>query len=185
MSMYGCNYSIPRLLPSPKYFELVYNKCSRVFAVRETKPLVVESENSEATQGWYAARLQQQRELAAYGYSDIPVDPLSQLPTEVLHIIISFLDSSGLFCLSMTSQFLRETCHNAVKGNMVQLSWQKQEKDLAKVITLGSLRYGGLSLTITGTTTLFEFIVKYCCTKYCQEFRSYLFSGMGRDNSGK
>ena len=133
---YGCNYSIPRLLPSPKYFELVYNKCSRVFAVRETKPLVVESENSEATQGWYAARLQQQRELAAYGYSDIPVDPLSQLPTEVLHIIISFLDSSGLFCLSMTSQFLRETCHNAVKGNMVQLSWQKQEKDLTKVVTL-------------------------------------------------
>ena len=124
MSMYGCNYSIPRLLPSPKYFELVYNKCSRVFAVRETKPLVVESENSEATQGWYAARLQQQRELAAYGYSDIPVDPLSQLP-----YISSSVSWTPVVCsvYQMTSQFLRETCHN-----MVQLSWQKQEKGFSQ-----------------------------------------------------
>ena len=135
---YGCNFSIPRLLPSPQYFELVYNKCSQVFAVRETKPLVVNSDNSESVQGWYAARLQQQRELAAYGYGDIPVDPLSQLPTEVLHIIISFLDSSGLFCLSMTSRFLRETCYNALKGNMVQLLWQKQEKKFVKVVYASS-----------------------------------------------
>ena len=105
-----------------------------MFAVRETKPLVVNSDSSESVQGWYAARLQQQRELAAYGYGDIPVDPLSQLPTEVLHIIISFLDSSGLFCLSMTSRFLRETCYNALKGNMVQLLWQKQEKKFVKVV---------------------------------------------------
>jgi len=131
---YGCNFSISRLIPSPQYFELVYNKCSQVFAVRETNLLVVNSDNSESVQGWYAARLQQQRELAAYGYSDIPVDPLSQLPTEVLHIIINFLDSSGLFCLSMTSRFLRETCYNAVKCNMVQLLWQKQKKELFKVL---------------------------------------------------
>ncbi|XP_065915002.1 uncharacterized protein [Dysidea avara] len=100
---YGCNFSISRLQPTPAEYKLIYNKHVHKFVITEKECLIAESENSETAQGLYAARLQQQRELAAYGYSDIPVDPISQLPTEVLHIIINYLDSSGLFCLSMTS----------------------------------------------------------------------------------
>ena len=115
LNEYGCNFNISRLLPTPEGLKLMYSKHMQKFAITEK---VSNSEN---------ARQQQQRELAAYGYSDIPVDPISQLPTEVLHIIIRYLDSSSLFCLSMTSRFLRDACYDAVKGNMVQLVWQHKD----------------------------------------------------------
>ena len=126
---YGCNFSISRLLPAAEECKLIYSNHMQKFATAEKDILVMESENSAAVQGWYATRLQQQRELAIYGYDDIPVDPISQLPTEVLYTIIRYLDSTGLFCLSLTSKFLRDACHNAVKGNMVQLVWQYQDDE--------------------------------------------------------
>ena len=123
---YGCNFSISRLLPAPNETNLIYSKYLQKFAITQDS-LVPEIQSSDMVQGWYAARLQQQRELAAYGYSDIPVDPISQLPSEVLHIIVRYLDSSSLFCLSLTSRLLRDACHNAVRGNMVHLVWQRKD----------------------------------------------------------
>ena len=122
---YGCNFSISRLLPAPNETNLIYSKYLQKFAITQDS-LVPEVQSSEMVQGWYAARLQQQRELAAYGYSDVPVDPISQLPSELLHIIIRYLDSGSLFCLSMTSRLLRDACQDAVRGNMVQLVWQRK-----------------------------------------------------------
>lgn len=134
---YGCNFSIPRLLPFPPYFKLVYNKCSKVFGVvLKEGYFSAKSENTESVKGWYMTRLEQQRELAAYGYNDIATDPLSQLPIEVLRVVIGFLDSSSLFCLSLTSQKLRELCNNLIKGSMVQLIWKRHGeswKDKSKV----------------------------------------------------
>jgi len=121
---YGCNFSISRLLPAPQRTKLLFCNHMQKFVTTEKESLVPESENS--TQGWYAARLEQQRELTAYGYDDTPIDPISLLPTEVLHNIIRYLDSGSLFCLSLTSEFLRGACHNALKGNMVQLVWQHE-----------------------------------------------------------
>lgn len=138
LNEYGCNFSIPRLLPSPKYFKLMYNKCSRVFAAGlKDEYLPVRSEDTELVDGWYMTRLAQQRELAAYGYDDIPTDPLSHLPVEVFRVIITFLDSSALFCLSLTCQKLRELCGSLIKGNMVQLAWKHHGecwRDISKVI---------------------------------------------------
>ena len=85
---------------------MIYSKYLKRFTITEGEPLIPEVQNSEAV----AARLQQQRELAAYGYSDIPVDPISQLPTEVLHIIIRYLDSSSLFCLIINDQLILKRC---------------------------------------------------------------------------
>lgn len=137
LNEYGCNFSIPRLLPSPQYFELVYNKCSRVFAVMLKEEYTsAKSESSDSVKGWYMTRLEEQRELAAYGYDSIPTDPLSQLPVEVFHVVISFLDSSSLFCLALTSRRLQEVCNNLIKGNMVQLAWKHHGKgwnDASKV----------------------------------------------------
>jgi len=137
LNEHGCNFSIPRLLPSPRYFDLVYNKCSRVFAVVAKEEYIsAKCESSESVKGWYSTRLEQQRELAAYGYDDIPTDPLSQLPVEVFRVVISFLDSSSLFCLALTSHSLQEVCNNLIKGNMVQLTWKchgKSWKDSSKV----------------------------------------------------
>ena len=121
---YGCDFSISRLLPAPQRSNLMYSKHVQKFVTKEKNSLVPESENSTTANGWYATRLQQ---IAAHGYDSIPVDPVSQLPTEILHIIINYLDSASLFCLSMTSQFLRDACHNAVKGNMVQLVWKRED----------------------------------------------------------
>ena len=118
----------------------MYNKCSKVFAAALKEGYFsAKSENTEVVKGWYMTRLEQQRELAAYGYNDIPTDPLSQLPIEVFHVIIGFLDSSSLFCLTLTSQKLREVCINLIKGNMVQLAWKRHGecwKDVSKVHSL-------------------------------------------------
>lgn len=128
MIEYGCDFSIPRLLPSPQYFKLVYNKCSRVFGVALKEEYAPSRSNSEPLKGWYMSRLEQQQELAVYGYSDTPTDPLSQLPIEVFQVVISFLDSSALFCLAQTSRKLQELCNDLIKGNMVQLEWEHHEK---------------------------------------------------------
>ena len=140
LNEYGCNFSVPRLLPSPQYFELVYNKCSRVFAATlKDNYLPANYKDTGSGDGWYMTRLAQQRELAAYGYDDVPTDPLSHLPIEVFRMVISFLDSSSLFCLSLASQKLRELCHNLIKGNMVQFAWKHNGecwKDMSKVYAL-------------------------------------------------
>ena len=137
LNEHGCNFSIPRLLPSPHYFKLVYNKCSRVFAgALKEGHLFAESDTTEGVKGWYMTRLEQQRELAAYGYSDVATDPLSQLPVEVFRLLIGFLDSSSLFCLALTCHKLREVCNGLIKGNMVQLAWEYHDKcwkDISKV----------------------------------------------------
>ena len=137
LNEHGCNFSIPRLVPSQRYFKIVYNKCSRVFSASlKEEYLCMKFENTESTKGWYMTRLEQQRELAAYGYDDAPTDPLSQLPIEVFRIVISFLDSSSLFCLALASQKLGELCGDLIKGNMVQLAWKHSKdcwKDTSKV----------------------------------------------------
>ena len=137
LNEYGCNFSIPRLLPTPQYFKLVYNKCSRIFtATLKEGHLSAKPEGTETVKGWYMTKLEQQRELAAYGYSDMPTDPLSQLPIELFRLVIRFLDSSSLFCLALTCHKLHEVCNSLIKGNMVQLVWQCHEKcwkDMSKV----------------------------------------------------
>jgi len=140
LSEYGCDFKIPRLLPlSSQYFKLVYNNCSRVFAIALKEEHPAELESSVSAKGWYMNKLQQQRELAVYGYDDIPTDPLCALPTKVLHTIISYLDSSSLFCLSLTNQMLQEACQNVKNSNMVQMTWKQYEngwKESAKVTTV-------------------------------------------------
>ena len=132
MDEYGCDFKIPRLLPSPQYFKLVHNDCSGMFAVALKEEFtLLESETSEL-------KLQQQRELVAYGYDDEPTDLLCALPIEILHIIIEYLDSSALLCLSLTNQMLRETCRYLKNGKMVQVTWRRHEngwKQSLKVCT--------------------------------------------------
>ena len=129
MDTYGCNLKIPRLIPSPQYFKLVHNSCSGMFAVALKEEFVpVELESSESAKGWYLTKIQQQRELVAYGYDDEPTDLLSALPIEALYMIINYLDSSTLLCLSLTNRTLWEACHNLKNGNMVQVIW-KQHKN--------------------------------------------------------
>ena len=60
MDEYGCDFKIPRLLPSPEYFKLVHNNCSGVFAValkEEVAPFELETQDS--TIGWYITKLLQ------------------------------------------------------------------------------------------------------------------------------
>ena len=128
MDMYGCDFKIPRLIPSPQYFKLVHNNCSGMFAVtlkEEFVPLQLDS--SESPKGWYMTKLQQRRELAAYGYDDEPTDVLCALPIEALYIIINYLDSSALLCLSLTNRILWGKCHELKNGNMVQVIWKHHE----------------------------------------------------------
>ena len=138
MTDYGCDFKIQRLVPPPQYCTLVYNNCSRMFAVSLKEQYIpAELGSLESAKGWYMTKLQQQRELAAYGYDDVPTDPLCALPTEVLQLIISYLDSSALFCLSMTNQMLREMCHSVNNSSMVYMTWKQHEngwKESAKVL---------------------------------------------------
>ena len=128
MTDYGCDFKIQRLLPPSEYFTLVYNNCSRVFTVALKEQYAApELGGSESAKGWYMTKLQQQKELAVYGYDDLPTDPLCALPTEVLHLIISYLDSSALFCLSLTNQMLREVCLNVKNSSMVVVTWKQHE----------------------------------------------------------
>ena len=128
MDEYGCDFKIPRLLPSPEYFKLVHNNCSGMFAVALKEDVApFELEALESSKGWYIAKLQQQRELAAYGYDDEPTDLLCALPIEVLLMIIQYLDSSALLCLSLTNRMLWEACHNLKNGNMVEVTWKRHE----------------------------------------------------------
>ena len=128
MSSYDCSFKIQRLLPPPQYFKLVHNNCSRVFAVAlKDEYIPAELESSDCSKGWYMTKLQQQRELAVYGYDDVPTDPLCGLPTEVLHLIISYLDSSALFCLSLTNHMLWEMCHSVKNNNIVQVTWKQHD----------------------------------------------------------
>jgi len=91
---YGCNFNVPRLLPSAKCSTFVYNDCSHAFTIKPTaaeESLLAVSGSSKCT---------------ANGY---PGDLLGRLPVELLWVVMSYLDSSDLFCLSLASKFLRHT----------------------------------------------------------------------------
>ncbi|XP_065890604.1 F-box only protein 40-like isoform X1 [Dysidea avara] len=112
---YGCNFSVPRFLPSPQC-SFVFNNCSHVFTVKpitgvvaEDLPLVVYSGQQPVDNGHC-----------------VPYDLLGLLPVELLCIVLSYLDSGDLFCLSLTSRFLRNACHSMIKGNMVEMTWEHQ-----------------------------------------------------------
>lgn len=77
--------------------------------------------------GAFAAELAKKKELALYGYEqEGSLDPLGQLPLEVLVKILLYLDSLGLWCLSQVNQYLREVCQTLlVKKGMVVRRWYK------------------------------------------------------------
>ena len=123
---YGCNFSVPRLLPSPQSSVFVYNDCSHIFTVKPKTGKDLSVATVGVCSGEKYTTTCTLKQQSTYNGHGVYTDLLGQLPVELLCIVMSYLNSSDLFCLSLTSKYLRHTCHSMIKGNMVELTWKQQ-----------------------------------------------------------
>lgn len=124
---HGCNYAVVPYHLRSSDTQLNYSKEVHSFLVSSLGNIMDEMVSSE---GVFAAELAKKKELALYGYEEEgSLDPLGQLPPEVLLRILVHLDSLSLWCLSQVNQFFREVCRTLlVKKGMVLCQWYKEGK---------------------------------------------------------
>ena len=130
---YGCQFAVERLLPLPLGSKVKLDSLHHAFTVDPTEVLDVSATNQEDRGSSYLAELQKKKELALYGYySGEAMDPLSQLPSEVLVLVLGHLDSLSLLQLSQVSTHFRQLCSSLVRRRgVVEVEWQSiQRPDL-------------------------------------------------------
>ena len=128
---YGCLCAIERFLPTlatHREATVKFDVNSHTFTVGAISMPGVPME--DAVVGPYAEKIKKKKELEAYGYyADESLDPISQLPHEILAMILERLDSLSLFHLSRVNHKLRNICCRNVKlQGVVEVEWTKLER---------------------------------------------------------
>ena len=125
---YGCPFVIQRLLPRPAASRVVFDKNTHVFTM--VPPLSDVPTPFGSFEGNYMALLRKKQELSMYGYeSDEPLDPLSQLPAQIIRTVVMHLDSFSLLNLSQVSHYFRGLCSSLVRvKGVVEIDWIKEER---------------------------------------------------------
>lgn len=126
---YGCQFAVERFLPLPLRSKIKLDPLHHSFTVDPAEVLEGSPANQEGG-SWYLAELQKRKELALFGYySGEAMDPLSQLPSEVLVLVLQHLDSLSLLQLSQVNTHLRRLCSSFVRQRgIVELEWQRVQR---------------------------------------------------------
>lgn len=133
MRVFGCTHRQIRMAPNPSGASLRYLQGADCVALKRPE-YVLGGDLSETVPGVYAQQIQKKQELAHYGYGEEEesYDVLSQLPVEILMEICGYLDSLGLWNLSLVNHHIRTVCFNLVKKKgIVYHNWQRN-KDTGK-----------------------------------------------------
>ena len=125
MATCGCQHTQTSLVPGPRGTSV---------SVKLQCLFVQPPDSSSKPTGANAERLRKQRELAMYGYAvQETVDPLGQLPKEVLVNICTYLDSLALWSLSQANYYLREVCNTVMTKKGITVStWSQQNSSWVK-----------------------------------------------------
>ena len=90
---YGCQFAVERFLPFSPRSKVKLDPLHQSFTADPVEVLDLSAASQEGGSG-YLAELQKKKELALFGYyRGEPMDPLSQLPSEVLVLVLQHLDS--------------------------------------------------------------------------------------------
>ena len=152
---YGCPYRTVQYTPSGSMLD--YHSHAGSFVLRPQQ-IVVPSGSTSGSM--YEAELTRKQELAKYGYNDWEgsLDYLGQLPVEILILIMEFLDSLSLWCLSQVNQYLRSVAREvATSKGIVYMKWNKCDskwKQGPKVRCSGRCLWRGVRFTNLNSYTL-------------------------------
>lgn len=131
--MYGCTHGQNNLLPSPAGTTLNYDKENDSFLAKSPEHSSIDQSISQpAEPSQYANKIQERKELAAYGYGeedDESYDVLGQLPVEALLNVFNYLDSVTLWNMSQVNHYFRNVCFSFLvkKRGIVYLKWKKDD----------------------------------------------------------
>ena len=130
LQLYGCTFGQNTLVPSPLGSKVCYNEESDVHSIVPAESCIKADEDAALQPSSYIMNIQKKKELALYGYGDDEeeesFDILGQLPSEVLLVVISFLDSLSLWSLSQVNHYFRTLCYDMVKTKgIVYGQWEK------------------------------------------------------------
>ena len=126
---YGCQFAVERFLPFSPRSKVKLDPLHQSFTADPAEVLDLSAASQEGGSG-YLAELQKKKELALFGYyRGEPMDPLSQLPSEVLVLVLQHLDSLSLLQLSQVNAHFRQLCSSLVRQRgIVELEWQRVQR---------------------------------------------------------
>ena len=125
---YGCQFAVERFLPFSPRSKVKLDPLHQSFTADPAEVLDLSAASQEGGSG-YLAELQK-KELALFGYyRREPMDPLSQLPSEVLVLVLQHLDSLSLLQLSQVNAHFCQLCSSLVsQRGIVELEWQRVQR---------------------------------------------------------
>ena len=126
---YGCQFAVERFSPLPLGSKVKLDSLHQSFTVDPVEVLDASAAEQEGGSS-YLAELQKRKELALFGYyCGESMDPLSQLPSEVLVLVLQHLDSLSLLQLSQVSTHFRRLCSSLVRQRgVVEIGWQRVQR---------------------------------------------------------